>query len=171
MTEDDGGGETVEDSDGFRAFQERVAGTNISEQTLLATDYLNHFNEIVMLLEMIPDFQEGLDEAKEWAPRTYSEHFADSSFSDKDLAVEAYQHVPARYREPFERTIGQINQLIALTISRLETAIEVGDEHRLRLTAVDQCRDIQKLMDVASAIIHGDDVTMSQTEIDHLLAD
>jgi len=36
----------------------RVAGKNINEKTLLATDYLNHFNEIIMLIELVPDLVE-----------------------------------------------------------------------------------------------------------------
>jgi hypothetical protein len=54
--------EKIED---FLAYQEKVRDTNINEQTLLATDYLNHFNEIVMLLEMVPDMPEMLEDAKE----------------------------------------------------------------------------------------------------------
>jgi hypothetical protein len=37
-------------SDDFLAMRARVRDTNISETTLLATDYLNHFNEVVMML-------------------------------------------------------------------------------------------------------------------------
>ena len=68
------------DGSAIRAMQERVRGTNINEQTLLATDFLNHFNEIVMTLEMIPDMPEFLDVAQEWRPKTYQEHFRDSAF-------------------------------------------------------------------------------------------
>ena len=45
-----------------------VKGKNINEETLLATDYLNHFNEIIMILDMIPMMPECLDDAKAWAP-------------------------------------------------------------------------------------------------------
>ncbi len=34
-----------QEAESFLAMQERVKGTNINEQTLLATDYLNRFNE------------------------------------------------------------------------------------------------------------------------------
>jgi hypothetical protein len=34
---------------------DRLEGTNINQSTLLATDYLNRFNEVVMMIEMIPD--------------------------------------------------------------------------------------------------------------------
>ena len=33
----------------------RLVDTNINEKALLATDYLNHFHEFVMLLELVRD--------------------------------------------------------------------------------------------------------------------
>src|SRR5262249_53928612 len=60
-----------------------VAGllkANINPVSLLATDYLNHFNEAVMLLELIPDMPDMLTDAKRWAPKPYKQHFRDSGF-------------------------------------------------------------------------------------------
>ena len=34
-------------------FRSHIPGTNINESTLLASDYLNHFHELVMLLDAI----------------------------------------------------------------------------------------------------------------------
>src|SRR5271156_609860 len=101
-------------------FLDRVRGTNISETTLLATDYLNHFNEIVMLLEMLPDMPELFEEAKAWRPKSYVEHFAGSSSPFHSLAIELYPHVPARFREPFETTIGQLEGMIDRTMRNAE---------------------------------------------------
>src|SRR3546814_6668569 len=42
-----------------------VRGKNINQNTLLATDYLNHFNEIIMLLEMLPSMPECYGDAAE----------------------------------------------------------------------------------------------------------
>jgi len=100
----------IKDAD-LLAMQQKVKGSNINESTLLATDYLNHFNEIVMLLEMIPDMPDMLDEVKAWQPKSYKDHFKDSTIADKDLAIEAYDFVPGIYREPFEQTIQQIETL------------------------------------------------------------
>ena len=90
-----GGEDVVRDPD-TDAMRDRVRGTNINEQTLLATDYLNHFNEIVMTMEMVPDMPKFLEEAKAWQPKTYQDHFRDSGFTDKDLVIEAYRHAPAK---------------------------------------------------------------------------
>ena len=124
----------VDDAE-FSAWQKKVEGTNISSTTLLATDYLNHFNEIVMLLEMVPDMPDMIEDCKEWAPKSYQEHFRESAFSDRELAIEAYEHVPAKFRQPFEETIEHLNTIVGHAISQLETIIETGDDELLRVTA------------------------------------
>lgn len=159
-----------EELSGYEEYRAKVAGTNISSQTLLATDYLNHFNEIVMLLDMLPDMPDMIEECKAWAPKDYKSHFADSTFSDKQLAIEAYDRVPSRFRLPFEETIGQINAVLLDGLDRLDHLIADGAEPELLQGS---CRTIsraaQVLMDCASGIIHGSARTMDQSEIDGLL--
>src|SRR3979411_3541707 len=67
-----------------RAAQLRAA--NINPRTGLATDYLNHFNEAIMLLEMIPDMPECAEDFLLWYPLSYREHFMASNFKARDLA-------------------------------------------------------------------------------------
>lgn len=159
-----------EELSGFEEYQAKVAGTNISAQTLLATDYLNHFNEIVMLLDMLPDMPDMIEECKAWQPKDYKSHFADSTFSDKQLAIEAYDRVPSKFRVPFEETIGQINSVLLDGLDRLDHLIADGAPPEM---LQDSCRAIsraaQLLMDCASGIIHGGDRAMVQAEIDGLL--
>lgn len=160
-----------EEQAGYEEYKARVQGTNISAQTLLATDYLNHFNEIVMLLDMIPDMPDMIEECKEWRPKSYKDHFADSTFSDRQLAIEAYDRVPGKYRRPFEETISQINGLIADGLARLDAEIAAGaDPEQLRESCRVIGRAAQVLMDCASAIIHGSNRAMAQAEIDGLLS-
>lgn len=160
----------AEERVGFEDYQERVKGTNISGQTLLATDYLNHFNEIVMLLDMLPDMPEMIDECKVWRPKSYKDHFADSTFSDKQLAVEAYDRVPTKFRRPFEETIRQLNLLITGGVTDLDQRIADGaPPDALQEYCGALSRAAQALMDCASAIIHGSDRAMAQAEIDGML--
>ena len=98
---------------------ERLEGTNLSPQTFLATDYLNHFNEVVMLLGMLGDMPEMFEDIAAWAPKTHAEHFRDSSLSDRDLAIAAYEMAPARYRVPFDDTTAQANEVVRRRWSRL----------------------------------------------------
>jgi hypothetical protein len=154
----------------FMAFRARLEGANINADTLLATDYLNHFNEIIMILEMLPDCPECIEEAKEWRPRTYKEHFQASSFKDKELAIEAYDNVPSKFRQPFEQVIDQMNRVVAMTIKRFELAMEeAGDVEAARPFIGEATALLHRMGDMASAVIHGSDKTLDQDEIDYVM--
>ena len=158
------------DSAEVEALRARMAGTNINPETLLATDYLNHFNEIVMMLDMVPDMPDLVEDCKEWQPKSYPDHFAESTFRDKDLAVEAFAHCPPRYREPFDETIRQIDSLALSAVARMEAMLQDGETEALAAQARAASRAIQRLMDMASAIMHGAQTTMDQDEIDDILS-
>ena len=78
-----------------RAAQLKAA--NINPRTGLATDYLNHFNEAIMLLEMVPDMPECAEDFLAWTPLSYAEHFVASNFKARDLAIEAYEMAEPRH--------------------------------------------------------------------------
>src|SRR5215212_4198748 len=86
--------------DNARVAQLRAA--NINPRTGLATDYLNHFNEAVMLLEMIPDMPECAEDFLGWHPLTYREHFMASHFKARELAIEAYDSADVMIRTEFD---------------------------------------------------------------------
>jgi len=161
---------TVEDPK-YLEYKEKVAGTNINEQTLLATDYLNHFNEIIMILEMVPMMPEVFEDAEAWEPKSYKQHFIDSTVADKDLAVEAYDYVPDKYKQPFEEIVDRINRLINNALSKGRVLIDHGDTEKLTVLMTESSRAVQKLEDMAGAIIHGSEKTMFQQEIDMVLED
>ncbi|MEE8189426.1 MAG: hypothetical protein V3T80_09480 [Kiloniellales bacterium] len=143
-----------------------VRGKNINEETLLATDYLNHFNEIIMMLDLVPDMPECMEDARAWTPKSYEEHFQDSAFADKDLAIFAYEHAPEQYRVPFDATIQQLDRLVAEGLSEIEAVLETREEGRIRESVSIISRNLQRLIDLASAIIHGDTRTVDQSSID-----
>src|SRR5580700_4230241 len=80
----------------------QLCAANINPRTGLATDYLNHFNEAIMLLEMIPDMPECADDFLGWQPLSYREHFTASSFGARDLAIEAYNSADTVIRTEFD---------------------------------------------------------------------
>jgi len=163
------GGARAWDEAAFIEVQARAASSNLDRTTLLATDYLNHFNEVVMLIEMIPDMPEILDDAKAWRPKSYADHFRDSSIADRDIAIEAYAHVPPQYRDPFETTVRQLDSLVTTSIARLEADLAENPPELLRENATALSQVIQRLMEVASGIIHGSEKTMDQNEIDQVI--
>ncbi len=86
-----------------RGTRSTIEAANINPRTGLATDYLNHFNEAVMLLEMVPDMPECAEDFLSWSPLSYAEHFWASNFKARDLAIEAYEirrpQDPRRFRQ------------------------------------------------------------------------
>ncbi len=146
-----------------------VRGKNINQNTLLATDYMNHFNEIIMLLEMVPSMPECFEDAAEWQPKSYARHFRDSGFSDAELAILAYENAPANYRQAFDATIDQMNGLVLKALPRIEALVAAGEEAPLQAAVDSVTRKLQSFVDVASSIINGNMDTLDQAEIDRVV--
>jgi len=162
--------QAIEIEDSFAEIRQRVLGTNINEQSLLATDYINVFNEVIMLLEMVPDMTECLDDIRDWQPVSYVEHFERSCFADKELAIMAYEHSPKEFREPFDQTVDLLNQLIARSIDRADRAVAAGDQMALCDMVLASVQDLHRLVDITGAIVNGRQTTLAQQDIDSLLA-
>ena len=153
----------------YLELRKRAQGSNVNDRTLLATDYLNHINEIVMLVELIPDAPECLDDCKTWQPMGYREHFINSGIADRDLAIEAYDYSPPQFRLAFDRLVTEMNRLVALSIARLEEALLAGNDDITRLIATRASRNLQDLIGQAGAVIHGETPVLDQAEIDRLM--
>ncbi len=131
-----------EPADDREALKSRLAGTTINPDTFLATDYLNHFNEVLMLVEMLPDVPDCLPDVLGWTPKDYESHFRDSVFRERDLA------------------------LISGTLPEFQSAVESGDTERLTVDVTVLLTDARHLLDQASALIHGRPVTLDQAAVD-----
>ena len=58
---------------------------NTGSTTRLSTDYLNHFTEAVMALEMVATMPDCQPDLEAWKPKTYCEHFAAYWAADPDV--------------------------------------------------------------------------------------
>jgi hypothetical protein len=144
-----------------------VKDENINSQTLLATDYMNHFNEVHMLMDMLPSMPDCIEDIREWTPITYQEHFRNSVFSAKELAIEAYEHSPSEYRLPFEQTVTKMDELILQTIARVEEQIAQDDLGKLQLIVEDYTPQMIALIEKCGAIINGEKQMTQQDSIDN----
>jgi hypothetical protein len=140
-------------------FRSHVPGTNINEATLLASDYLNHFHELVMLLEAVSSDPDGFaGYVLSWRPLTYEEHFSESGFRDKNLAIAAYRRAPPRIRARFDEAVARLHGE-ALTLV-VEVAAELSDSHKdmgqLNKTCAHAVQRLRVLIDEANAIANGD---------------
>ncbi len=159
---------TIEIADSYEDFKILVQGTNINARTLLATDYLNHFNEIIMLVEMISDMPECIGDVAAWSPKSYQDHFRESSFSDRDLAVAAYDYVPALYRVPFERLISELNILVLKVAAALLDETQTGNKGEIGAATL-LGPELRRLIERAGGIINGEHEGAGQSDIDAML--
>jgi hypothetical protein len=133
-----------------RAAQLRAA--NINLRTGLATDYLNHFNEAIMLLEMIPDMPECAEDFLTWRPLSYAEHFWASNFKARDLAIEAYEQADPNIRAEFDGVTGKMTSILTAVGDALRAAMH----DNIRAALAEQASNwVRPLIGLASSIIHG----------------
>src|ERR1700753_3539143 len=135
--------------DEARAAQLRAA--NINPRTGLATDYLNHFNEAIMLLEMVPDMPECADDFLGWQPLSYCEHFTASNFKARDLAVEAYGSADPGIRAEFDNITSAMTSILTAVGAAMREAKQ--DKTRSRL-AEQATGWVKPLVALAGGIIH-----------------
>src|SRR3978361_2139351 len=133
-----------------RAAQLKAA--NINPRTGLATDYLNHFNEAIMLLEMIPDMPECAEDFLLWQPLSYAEHFTASNFKARDLAIEAYEGAAASIRAEFDGLTTAMTSIL----TAVSTAMREVRQDKTRATLAEQATGwVKPLVALAGGIING----------------
>lgn len=153
----------------YPEFCARAKGTNVNDRTLLATDYLNHVNEIVMLLELVPDAPECLEDCRAWRPIGYVEHFQASSIADRDFAIAAYEFSPPEFRATFDRLIAEMHRVIGGALASVEAASAQGNEDRARRVVDLAVKALRIMVGQASSTIHGDVQVMDQAGIDAVM--
>ena len=136
-------------------FRSHVPGTNINESTLIASDYLNHFHELVMLLEAISSEPESFsDDLLSWRPLTYEEHFSQSGFRDKNLAIAAYRRAPSKVRARFDEAVARLHGEALTLVGNVGAELNSGKS--LDKTCRDAASRLRILIDEANAIANGE---------------
>jgi hypothetical protein len=140
----------------------RLKAANINPRTGLATDYLNHFNEAIMLLEMIPDIPECAADFLEWHPLSYAEHFTASNFKARDLAIEAYQSADVKIRTEFDN----ITSTMTSILTAVGSAMREVRQDKTRATLAEQATGwVKPLVALAGGIINGG----SESDVEYIM--
>jgi hypothetical protein len=141
----------------------RLRAANINPRTGLATDYLNHFNEAIMLLEMIPDMPECAEDFLGWQPLSYAEHFMASNFKGRDLAIEAYDSADAGIRTEFDN----ITSAMTSILTAVGTAMRQAQQDKTRATLAEQATGwVKPLVALAGGIING---RGNEADVDYIM--
>jgi hypothetical protein len=124
--------------------------TGIDPHTGLASDFLNQFNEVLMLIDVAGHDAALRRELDAWFPRDYVEHFEASHLRDSALVIEAYALSPASVRRRFDRLSGDLSAFILNGLADLRPLEGEAADHARAALAEQVRRRIESL----SAIIH-----------------
>jgi hypothetical protein len=138
---------------------ERLAQANINPVTRLATDYLNHFNEAIMLLEMLPTAPEFAADILTWRPLNYKEYFAASHFKERELAIEAYEVAEPYARQKLDELADSMNTILWATTAALQRNLTPEAAGTLGEKAATW---LKPLVTRAGGVINGQDLPVAE---------
>jgi hypothetical protein len=140
----------------------QLLAANINPRTGLATDYLNHFNEAIMLLEMIPDMPECAEDFMSWHPLTYREHFMASNFKARELAIEAYESADPALRAEFDNVTSAMTSIL----TAVSAAMRDARQDTTRATLAEQATSwVKPLVAQAGGVING----AAEANVDYIM--
>ncbi len=139
---------------------EMLAKANIMPKTGFATDYLNVFNEAVMLFGLLADMPEMIEELVVWEALSYEEHFRRSNFHAKDLAIAVYHLIPSDRKVPFDNLSIELGNMVHTAIKEVENMISNGDD--ISDYCSETCFALQSAIMMLDGMINGSASEISQ---------
>lgn len=118
----------------------------------LCSDYLNHFNEALMLLELASEQPDGAGDLASWRPRTYREHFVNSRLPQRESALAAYEQADPATLRRLQAVCGVMTAAITAARTALQTNASPAAKAALARQAAARLRP---LLARAGAIMHG----------------
>lgn len=130
----------------------QLAAANINPTTGLASDYLNRFNEAIMLLDLLSSSPDCIDDFMAWRPMSYREHFQASPLKGRDLAIAAYDAADPTLRACLETLAGTMIAVLEATRAAMSTDLP---PERSAALAEHAAAWLRPLVARAGAVING----------------
>ncbi len=138
----------------FDAFSEDELRT-INRVTGLSTDYFNHHNEAVMLLDLIADMPEVVEDLAAWRPVSYREHFETSSLGIAEAAIAGYEAAPADIRAVFDEAVTVLDAFLSDAIRLVIDLVDSGDMAAAGAVGAEASKFARRVIAHASALVNG----------------
>jgi hypothetical protein len=131
-----------------------LTDARINPATGLATDYLNRFNEAVMLLDMLSSCPKFRDDFLAWKPMSYREHFRLSPSKTRDLAIAEYDKADPNVRN----TLDTLAVTMTIVLEATRAAMDDVDRRPETVAALagNAVGWLKPLIARAGAIINGE---------------
>jgi hypothetical protein len=102
---------------------ETRAAALVNPASGIANDYLNHFNEILLLIENLPALlPEMIDEILAWRPVSYRQYFTNSPLPGSAATLEIYNSLDDEFRVDFEAMVVMLDNIILESIEVIKAA-------------------------------------------------
>ena len=105
---------------------EHRAAALVNPASGLANDFLNVYNEILMLIEMLPMMPELVDDVVAWRPSSYRAYFMQSQLPGRQGALDAYARLEPSFRAVFEASVEKLAECGVAAVEAIERAVAVG---------------------------------------------
>jgi hypothetical protein len=102
---------------------EAQAAALVNPASGIANDYLNHFNEALLLIENLPALlPEMVDEILAWRPVGYREYFTNSPLPGSVATLEIYDTLDEDFRKDFETMITLLDGIILNSVEIIKAS-------------------------------------------------
>ena len=157
----------------------RRAEALVNPASGLANDYLNLFNEIVMLVEQLPTMPELFDDIQRWRPISYRDYFERSILPGRLTAIEAYDRLEPRFRREFEALVEELDRRATGAVAAVRRQFKAGGEANEALapiclkagTTIREVLDRTTMLVNHGGLVSGDPVQRRTDELFARLAD
>lgn len=105
---------------------EARAAALVNPASGLANDFLNVYNEILMLIELLPTMPELADDIAAWRPASYRAYFMQSPLPGSEEALRAYTRLEPTFRAIFEASVEKLAESGVAAVSAIASAVAVG---------------------------------------------
>lgn len=150
--------------------------TLVNPSSGIANDYLNLFNEVIMLIEQLPVMPDLQEDLFAWRSVSYEDYFARSPLAGSVSALDAYRNLDVTFRGLFESAVGELDNRATGGIAAVRLHLRHhGDRAPQTLAAL--CAKVgtqmREALDRAVSIVNTgavDSVENAQARADRLIA-
>lgn len=145
--------QTLNDLASDKHLYQTLVDNNVNLVSGLATNYLNHYIEILLLLEILPDMPECFEDVLRWKPMSYKTHVMQSGLPNNDIVLRAYAVVDEDRRNRLAMVADEANALLDVLMARAGVSIDRNDVSALKEVAHEAKERLSPLIERMTGII------------------
>lgn len=132
---------------------EALSAINVNLSTGFATNYLNHYVEILLLLEMLPSMPECVEDISMWQPISYADHVRQSGLPKSELVLEAFEHSDAKRRQMLSDLTNEVDNEVLRYIEQAENAVASGNNEQTMMVSQEAKEVLTPMLEKISGAI------------------